>query len=51
MEDELPRLSVWDDAVIDGLVRIERRSEEGAIVVLTARGRSALANRAGMTAL
>jgi hypothetical protein len=43
-----PRLSVWDDAVIDGLVRIERRSEEGAIVVLTARGRTALANRGQM---
>ena len=45
MEDECPRLSVWDDAVIDGLVRIDRRSEQGAIVVLTAVGRTALANR------
>ncbi len=40
-----PRLSVWDDAVIDGLVRIDRRSGQGAIVVLTAVGRTALANR------
>ena len=38
-----PRLSVWDDAVIEGLVRIDRRAENGAIVVLTAPGRTALA--------
>ena len=36
-----PRLSAWEDALADGLVRIDR----GA-VVLTARGRSAL-NGAG----
>lgn len=41
-----PRLSVWDDAVIDGLVRVNRRSGEGTIVVLTALGRTALANAA-----
>ena len=39
-----PRLSVWDDAVIDGLVQIDR-SQHGATVVLTALGRTALANR------
>lgn len=39
-----PRLSVWDDAVIEGLVRIDRRSGQGAIVVLTA-GRTVLASR------
>ncbi len=33
-----PRLSVWDDAVIDGLVRIDRGN-----VRLTARGRASLA--------
>jgi hypothetical protein len=38
-----PRLSIWDDAVVDGLVRIDRRSGEGAIVVLTALGQTALA--------
>jgi hypothetical protein len=38
-----PRLSIWDDAVVDGLVRIDRRSGEGAIVVLTALGHTALA--------
>jgi ketosteroid isomerase-like protein len=36
-----PRLSVWDDAVIEGLVRIDRRAENGAIVVLTAPRRTA----------
>jgi len=40
-----PRLSVWDDAVIDGLVRIDRRPGKGAVVVLTAVGRTALENR------
>ena len=38
-----PRLSIWDDAVVDGLVRIDRRSGEGAIVVLSALGQTALA--------
>jgi hypothetical protein len=45
-----PRLSVWDDAVSDGLVRVERRSEEnGAVVVLTFAGRKALANQVSPT--
>jgi len=35
-----PRLTVWEDAVIDGLVRIER-----SMVVLTPRGRAALEPR------
>jgi hypothetical protein len=35
-----PRLSVWEDAVIDGLVRVDR----GA-VVLTNAGRSALSGQ------
>jgi hypothetical protein len=42
-----PRLSIWDDAVIDGLVRVDRRSGRGTIVVLTDLGRTAVANRAG----
>jgi hypothetical protein len=37
-----PRLSIWDDAVIDGFVRIERRSGRGAIVALTALGQTTL---------
>jgi hypothetical protein len=44
-----PRLSVWDDAVIDGLVRVDRRSGQGATVVLTALGSTALANRGPTT--
>ena len=35
-----PRLSVWEDAIIDGLVRIE--GDAARSVVLTARGRQAL---------
>lgn len=31
-----PRLSVWEDAIIDGLVRIE--NNEGRAVALTTRG-------------
>ena len=44
-----PRLSIWDDAVRDGLVRVEnghgpmRQSR----VMLTARGRTLLASQAG----
>ena len=38
-----PRLSVWDDAVTDGLVRIDRRSGRITVVVVTALGRAALA--------
>jgi hypothetical protein len=41
-----PRLSVWDDAVTDGLVRIDRRAENRAIVVLSAPGRAALVDAA-----
>jgi hypothetical protein len=44
-----PQLSVWDDAVIDGLVRVERRSRKGAIVVLTTRGHEALARPGPVT--
>jgi len=35
-----PRLSVWEDAVIDGLVRIE--NDTGRAVTLTPRGRAVL---------
>jgi hypothetical protein len=35
-----PRLTVWEDAVIEGLVRIER-----SMVVLTPLGRAALGSR------
>jgi len=42
-----PRLSIWDDAVVDGLVRIDRRSADGGIVVLTALGHTALATGDG----
>lgn len=35
-----PRLSVWEDAVIDGLVRLD--SGNGRAVTLTARGRAML---------
>jgi len=38
-----PRTSVWDDAVTEGLVRIDRQADAGAgAVVLTPRGREAL---------
>jgi hypothetical protein len=37
-----PRLSIWDDAVIDGLVRIVREPGNGARVMLTPLGRGAL---------
>jgi hypothetical protein len=38
-----PRTAVWDDAVTDGLVRIDRRKDAGSgAVVLTARGLAAL---------
>ena len=33
-----PRLTIWEDALIDGLIRVER-----SILVLTERGRTALA--------
>jgi hypothetical protein len=37
-----PRLSVWDDALIDGLVQVVR-DETGSRVTLTSRGRDVLA--------
>ena len=38
-----PRTAVWDDAVTDGLVCIDRRTDADAgVVVLTARGQAAL---------
>jgi hypothetical protein len=39
-----PRLSVWDDALIDGLVQVSR-DPNGAQVTLTTRGRDALGAR------
>jgi hypothetical protein len=38
-----PRLTVWEDALIDGLIRIERRGTGLSSVVLTELGRAALA--------
>jgi hypothetical protein len=38
-----PRLSTWDDAVIDGLVRVVREPGAEATVALTPSGRAALA--------
>jgi hypothetical protein len=43
-----PRLSVWEDAIIDGLVRVENGN--GRAVVLTARGREILNNGAAAPA-
>ena len=37
-----PRTAVWDDAVTDGLVRIDRQADAGGAVVLTPSGRAAL---------
>lgn len=39
-----PRLSVWEDAIIDGLVRIDNGNDRA--VVLTPRGRKVLRNGA-----
>jgi hypothetical protein len=36
-----PRLTIWDDALIDGLIRIVRGTG-GSTVCLTERGRAAL---------
>ena len=36
-----PRLTVWEDALIDGLIRIDR-SNGAAVVVVTPRGELAL---------
>jgi hypothetical protein len=43
-----PRLSVWEDAIIDGLVRIDNGN--GRAVVLTARGREILRSAAAAPA-
>jgi hypothetical protein len=37
-----PRLTVWDDALVDGLIRIERNGGGASTVCLTDRGRAAL---------
>jgi hypothetical protein len=47
-----PRLSIWEDAVIEGLVRIENadgRPRNEAVVVLTGRGRAVLEAGNGAT--
>jgi hypothetical protein len=38
-----PRLTVWEDAMIDGLIFIDRSAGGGSIVRLTDRGRDVLA--------
>ena len=40
-----PRLTIWEDAVGDGLVARTRAAGEPAMVELTAAGRTFLANR------
>ena len=45
-----PRLSVWEDATLDGLVRREAGPGGHTVVRLTARGRAALAEAAPATA-
>jgi hypothetical protein len=37
-----PRLTVWEDAISDELIRIERPAGGRSMVVLTIRGRAAL---------
>ena len=41
-----PRLSVWEDALADGLVEVRREGSHGALVGLTGAGRAALADAA-----
>jgi hypothetical protein len=41
-----PRLSVWDDATIEGLIRANRRNGAEPTVELTAAGRAVLETRA-----
>ena len=41
-----PRLSIWDDAVTDGLVKIDRQPGQGVTVGLTTAGRTVLAHDA-----
>jgi hypothetical protein len=43
-----PRMTVWEDAVIDGLVRLENGGERG--VSLTPRGHALLASESSPTA-
>ena len=43
-----PRLSVWEDAIIEGLVRIDNGN--GRAVMLTPRGRNVLRNGAAAPA-
>jgi hypothetical protein len=38
-----PRLTIWEDALDDRLIEVERRSGVSALVTLTPRGRAALA--------
>ena len=47
-----PRLSIWDDAVRDGLVRMEKGSGpmRQSLVVLTKRGRRALRGQSAIAA-
>ena len=37
-----PRLSIWEDALIDGLIQIDGGSSKQAVVVLTPRGKAIL---------
>jgi hypothetical protein len=37
-----PRLTIWEDALADGLIRIRRIPEQRAVVVVTPLGRAAL---------
>ena len=39
-----PRLSVWEDALADGLVEVRREGTGDALVGLTGAGRAALAD-------
>jgi hypothetical protein len=39
-----PRLTVWEDAVIDGLIAVERTTD-GSVVGVTERGRALLGSR------
>lgn len=39
-----PRLTVWEDALIGGLIRVERVPGGRSTVALTERGRAALAS-------
>jgi hypothetical protein len=37
-----PRLTVWEDALVDGFIRIERRGDGKSTVAVTERGRATL---------